>query len=74
MGKLGMCGTDGSKFGEIRAHMQRAIGNAYPNSRYDLSFEAYPKGDKRDYDACVRACSHVDVCARVCRVCVCVRE
>jgi D-galacturonate reductase len=27
--RLGLCGTNGSKFAGIRAHMQRAIGETY---------------------------------------------
>ena len=29
VGRLGMCGTDGRKLPEIRAHMQRALGDVY---------------------------------------------
>jgi D-galacturonate reductase len=29
VGKIGMCGTDGTKMPAIRAHMQRALGDVY---------------------------------------------
>eukprot|EP00904_Undaria_pinnatifida_P003744 jgi/Undpi1/13370/HiC_scaffold_8.g03029.m1 len=38
--RLGLCGTNGSKFPGIRAHMQRAIGDVYRD--FDLSMETWP--------------------------------
>ena len=48
-----MCGTNGEKFPQIREHMQRCIGDAYPNSGYDLSFDNFPNGPERDPTAYV---------------------
>ena len=55
VGRLGMCGTNGAKFPEIREHMQKVIGDAYPNSKYDLSFDNFPKEPVRDYSAYLKA-------------------
>lgn len=41
--RLGLCGTNGSKFPGIRAHMQRAIGDQYRD--LDLTMESWPAED-----------------------------
>lgn len=40
VGKLGLCGTNGKKFGGIRAHMDKAIGQTYKG--LDLTLETFP--------------------------------
>uniref|UniRef100_A0A7S2WUR1 Gfo/Idh/MocA-like oxidoreductase N-terminal domain-containing protein n=1 Tax=Rhizochromulina marina TaxID=1034831 RepID=A0A7S2WUR1_9STRA len=44
--RLSMCGTNGSKFTGIRAHMQAAIGAVYDDM--DLSFQSFPADGQRD--------------------------
>jgi D-galacturonate reductase len=42
VGRLGLCGTSGTKLPDIRAHMQRAIVEAYPASKFDASLDTFP--------------------------------
>lgn len=51
--RLAMCGTNGTKFPGIRAHMARAIGDVYRGM--DLSFASYPGDGERDPKAYVTA-------------------
>mmetsp|Transcript_4220 Transcript_4220/g.6727 ORF Transcript_4220/g.6727 Transcript_4220/m.6727 type:complete len:477 (-) Transcript_4220:167-1597(-) len=44
--RLGLCGVNGKKFPDIRAHMQRAIGDVY--SGLDLAVETFPSDDQVD--------------------------
>ncbi len=46
VGRLALCGVDGTKFPAIRAHMWKAIGAAYKG--LDCSCETFPADDKRD--------------------------
>lgn len=41
--RLGLCGTNGTKFAGIRAHMQRAIGDVYQDM--DLTMQTWPAED-----------------------------
>ena len=42
VGAIHLAGVNGGKFPAIRAHMARAIGEAYPGSAFDLSCTTYP--------------------------------
>lgn len=48
MRRIALAGTNGTKFPAIRAHMARAIGEAYPGSRFDLSVDTFPSDDAVD--------------------------
>merc|ERR1711992_294923 len=52
-GRLAMCGVNGRNFPQIRAHMQRAIGDAYDG--LDLSTETFPADDVVDPKAYITA-------------------
>ncbi len=54
-GTLRLAGTSGTKFPAIRAHMQRCISGAYPNSHHDLTTVTYPRDDEVDAFAYRRA-------------------
>lgn len=45
---LHLAGTNGKKMPDIRAHMNKAIGEQYCNSKYDLSVETYPADTEVD--------------------------
>ncbi|KJZ71456.1 hypothetical protein HIM_09180 [Hirsutella minnesotensis 3608] len=47
--RLGMVGTNGSKFGAIREHLDRNITQVYNN--LDTSFESFPADGQRDPEA-----------------------
>ncbi|KAH9946699.1 NAD-P-binding protein [Amylocystis lapponica] len=47
--QLGMVGTNGRKFPEIRQHLQENIAGAYKDM--DISFDAFPKGNVTDPEA-----------------------
>mmetsp|Transcript_19076 Transcript_19076/g.43246 ORF Transcript_19076/g.43246 Transcript_19076/m.43246 type:complete len:428 (-) Transcript_19076:141-1424(-) len=49
VGRLAMCGTNGTKFPGIRRHMQRCIGDVYKG--LDLSFDSFPADDAKDPQA-----------------------
>ncbi|TLS31142.1 hypothetical protein PpBr36_02374 [Pyricularia pennisetigena] len=49
VGKLGMVGVNGKKFGAIREHLHKNIQQVYNN--LDTSFESYPADDAIDPDA-----------------------
>ncbi|CAF5162528.1 unnamed protein product [Rotaria magnacalcarata] len=51
--RLGMCGTNGTKFGDIRKHMQQAIGDAYKDM--DLTMDWWPGDDVVDTRAYIQA-------------------
>lgn len=53
VGRLAMCGTNGTKFPGIRAHMARCIGGVYGG--LDLTFESFPADDQRDPSAYLAA-------------------
>ncbi len=55
VGALHLAGTNGTKLPDIRAHMSRAIGEAYPSSSFDLSVTTYPGDAEVDADAYKRA-------------------
>jgi D-galacturonate reductase len=48
VGDLHLAGVQGAKLPAIRAHMQRAIGEAYPGSAFDLSCSTYPADGATD--------------------------
>mmetsp|Transcript_1118 Transcript_1118/g.3316 ORF Transcript_1118/g.3316 Transcript_1118/m.3316 type:complete len:421 (-) Transcript_1118:354-1616(-) len=50
VGRLAMCGTNGSKFGAIRAHMQRVIGEVYAGLDPSV-IETYPADGVVDREA-----------------------
>lgn len=58
VGRLGLCGTNGSKIPEIRKHMQRCIGDKYRDM--DLSMDAWPEVGKSDPKAYVEAVDSFD--------------
>ncbi|CAF3314672.1 unnamed protein product [Rotaria socialis] len=51
--RLGMCGTNGKKLGDIRKHMQQAIGDAYKDM--DLTMDWWPGDDVVDTRAYIQA-------------------
>lgn len=51
VGRLALAGTNGRKLPAIREHMRRAIGEAYPGSRFDLSCATFPADDAVDPEA-----------------------
>jgi D-galacturonate reductase len=55
LGPLHLAGVNGRKLPEIRAHMARAIGEAYPASGFDLGMATYPGDDEVDAAAYRRA-------------------
>ena len=55
VGRLGMCGTNGKKLPQIRAHMQRVLGDVYTD--IDPSrVETWPADDVVDPKAYLAAC------------------
>jgi D-galacturonate reductase len=62
VGRLGMCGTNGSKFDGIRKHLTAKLACAYPRSfsapERGLAFDAYPRDptavDPRAFEAALR--------------------
>ena len=48
--ELSMVGTNGDKFGDIRAHLKTNIEQRYKD--LDTSFTSFPAPGKRDPDAC----------------------
>lgn len=46
VGRLGLCGVNGTKFPAIRGHLQRAIGDVY--SGLDLQLETFPSDSSTD--------------------------
>lgn len=53
VGNLSMAGTTGSKFPQIRQHLQKNITEAY--NGLDTSFESYPGNEERDPEAYKKA-------------------
>ncbi|UJR37077.1 hypothetical protein I4U23_029781 [Adineta vaga] len=51
--RLGICGTNGKKFPEIRKYMQQAIGDAY--KEMDLTMDWWPGDDTVDSQAYIQA-------------------
>lgn len=47
LGRLGMCGVNGTKFPAIRAHMKRVLGDVYEGIDPSV-IETFPKDDKVD--------------------------
>jgi len=55
LGDAAIVGVNGKKFSSIRAHMDKAIGLAYPASELDLSFASFPADDAVDTTAYLKA-------------------
>jgi D-galacturonate reductase len=55
VGELRLAGTNGRKFPEIIAHMDRAIGEQYHASKYDMALTTFPNNDEVDPSAYKRA-------------------
>ncbi|KAA0149726.1 hypothetical protein FNF29_05737 [Cafeteria roenbergensis] len=55
IGDVALAGTNGGKFPEVRKHVQRVLGDAYPASEFDLSIETFPADDVTDPKAYVQA-------------------
>jgi D-galacturonate reductase len=53
VGRLGLCGTNGSKIPGIRGHMQHCIGQVYRG--LDLTMDSWPEEDKVDPEAYEKA-------------------
>ena len=53
VGRLGMCGTNGKKLPQIRAHMQRVLGDVYTGIDPSM-VETWPADDVVDPKACKR--------------------
>jgi D-galacturonate reductase len=53
VGKLGMVGTNGTKFPAIREHLQKNIQQVYNN--LDTSFDSFPADDVKDPDSYKKA-------------------
>ncbi|CAF0754461.1 unnamed protein product [Didymodactylos carnosus] len=51
--RLGICGTNGKKFKDIREYMQQAIGNIYKDM--DLTLEWWPGDDECNSEAYIQA-------------------
>ena len=51
--RIGMCGTNGTKFPGIRAHMEGAIGSKYADM--DLTLDTWPADGERDAKAYLEA-------------------
>ena len=55
VGDVYMCGVNGTKFPAIRAHMQAAIAEAYPQHGFDISCATFPPDDQVDPQAYLTA-------------------
>lgn len=51
VGDISLCGVSGTKLPAIRAHMQRAISEAYPAHGFDLTCATFPADDTVDPEA-----------------------
>jgi D-galacturonate reductase len=52
---LYLAGTNGKKLPEIRGHMQRAIGEVYSASHFDLSVHTFPGDNEVNSEAYITA-------------------
>mmetsp|Transcript_22542 Transcript_22542/g.72556 ORF Transcript_22542/g.72556 Transcript_22542/m.72556 type:complete len:425 (+) Transcript_22542:3-1277(+) len=55
VGRMALCGTNGTKMPGIRTHLDSAIRQAYPASEFDVSLDTYPADDATDAHAYIVA-------------------